>query len=151
MLWIWILSLILLLAIIAIIVVLVVFSEKCKKGFEKSFGKYGDCFFDAAKKNLSKEHFKQVCQIVENCPGQLKECATAVLAVVSGGDPVIVKEDDGSYTLNPALVAACPGVCPTKYIHTDMSQEEMTQWSEEMTAAAQYVADHCTLLPHPSS
>jgi hypothetical protein len=142
--WIWILLSLLLLIIIAIIVVVVLLSGKCKKGFEKSFEKYGDCFFDAAKKNCSGKHFKQICQIVQHCPDQLKACGTAVLAAVKAGTTIV--EPDGS--LNPDIVKACPNACVAQYIDVEhMSQEEQDQWTQEMTNAAKYITEHCAFTP----
>jgi hypothetical protein len=152
MLWIWILTSILILAIIALIIVLVIYSQQCKSAFHNTFGKYGDCFFNAAKKNLSKAHFKQVCQIVQDCPSQLKQCGSAVMDVVKKGEKVFVEDSEGHYTLNPVLMDTCTTICVSKYIHIDeMSDEEKTQWSEELNASAMYVHDQCPLFPNASS
>ena len=141
MVWIWILVSLLILLVIAIIVVAVLLSQKCKKAFIDAFGsQYGSCFYTAAKKNLCKAHFKQACQIIQQCPSLIHDCIQSILLHHSKTLPT-------PSTIVSMIQQLCPqvGSCVTDTIdYSTLSASEKQQWLQELTAVSTYILQECS-------
>ena len=139
--WIWILVSLLILLLIAIIVVAVLLSQKCKKAFQDAFGsQYGSCFFTAAKKNFSKAHFKQACQIIQKCPSVIHDCVQSLLL----NESKILPTPSNILSMIQQL---CPqvGSCVTDIIdYSSLSAQEKQQWLQELTAVSTYILQQCS-------
>ena len=144
--WLWLILSLLIIAAIVVIVLVIVYAQNCKKSFSKAFGdKYGNCLFDASKNTLSTAHFKQVCQIVENCPTQLHDCVQTIKDLISH---LLPPYPTAVPDIFDKLTKACPQICVTKYIdYNNMSDSEKQQWAQEIQAMAQYLAQHCSIAP----
>ena len=140
--WVWLLVSLLVIAAIVAIVLVVLYMGKCKKSFTKAFGdKNGQCLYDAAKKSLSKAHFKTVCKIVENCPNQLHECVVTIKELITSFPIPVTTETPSAFPdAWSKLMAACPNLCIGKYMNFNtMSDDEKKQWMSEGKAMGQYL------------